>query len=194
MNQRIDIINNSRIFSASKSKPLQKRIYNSLSLIIIFSILSTLGILGILFSMIVDWFGLNFNLSWDTSSTIVVSSIFCLVFLAESLYSYILLKHIKRGLAKSIKKNVQAINTELQIILTQKVALTNNKLVFILGLVILICALLVKIFDTEFIYMYVWNYFKIPLLIFYVLFFRQTIKNLILIKRNNMLYEISSFK
>jgi hypothetical protein len=194
MNQRIDIINSSRILSTSKSKPLQSRINNSLWLIVIFSILSIVSILGVLFSMIVDWFNLNFNLNWSTSSTVVISSIFCLVFLSESLYSYLFLKHIKKTNSKILVKNVSAINTELEQIVSNKLVLTSNKPVFILGLIIFLVAIVIKVVDTNFLYLYIWSYFKIPLLVFYILFFRQAIKNLILIKRNNLLFEITCLK
>ena len=194
MNQRIDIINSSRILSTSKSKPLQSRINNSLWLIVIFSILSIVSILGVLFSMIVDWFNLNFNLNWSTSSTVVISSIFCLVFLSESLYSYLFLKHIKKTNSKILVKNVPAINTELEQIVSNKLVLTSNKPVFILGLIIFLVAIVIKVVDTNFLYLYIWSYFKIPLLVFYILFFRQAIKNLILIKRNNLLFEITCLK
>lgn len=194
MNQRLNIINTYRFLSGNKNKPLQVRIYNSLSLIIIFSVLSICCILGVLFSMLVDWFSLDFNLTWAKSSTIVVSSILCLLFLTESLYSYVFLKHIKRNLGKIENKNAQVINKELINIITNKMSVLSNKLLFILGVVIFIVAILVKFFDTDFVYLYIWNYFKIPLLFFYFLLFKQTIQNLIYIKRNNILFEISGIK
>jgi hypothetical protein len=194
MSQRIDIINNSRILSTSKSKPLQKRIYNSLLLISVFSLLSLLCILGVVFSMLVDWFNLKFNLTWATSSAIVISSIFSLIFLSESLYAYVLLKHIKRTQGISVKNHVKAVNDELEILVSTKTDLNNNIFTFILGICIITCALLVKFFETDFIYMYLWNFLKIPLLVFYILFFRQVVKNLVQIKRNNLLFEITCLR
>jgi len=192
MEQRIDIINKYRFLSGNKRKPLQTRIYSRLTFIIIFSILALLSICGVIFSMIVDWFNLDFNLTWNTSSTLVLSSIFCLLFLAESLYSYLLLKHLKRIENKDIKKNAAAVNQELNFIIAKQLLLTSNKFLFVFGIIILIPALMMQFYGAAL--TFVWPYFQIPLLIFYFLLFRHAIKNMIHIKRNNILFEITCIK
>ncbi|UYW01450.1 hypothetical protein K5I29_00380 [Flavobacterium agricola] len=194
MERRIEIINSYKFLSGNKNKPLQTRIYNSLTFIIVFSVLGLLCLTGVVFAMLVDWFHLNFSLTWNKSSALVISSILCLLFLAESFYSYLLLKHIKRAQNKKANKNAELVNLELNQIISKQMRLTSNKLLFILGLAIVICALLVEFFNTDVLYVYLWNYLKIPLLIFYVLLFKQVIKNLIQIKRNNILFEITCLK
>jgi len=190
MDQRINIINNYRFLTGNKSKPLQTRINNSLTFIVIFSIVGIVGIIGVLFSILVDWFGLSYSIHWKNSGLLVVWSILILLFLSEYLYSYILLKHIKRNIGKIENNRAEAINTELMSIFSKKMQPTSNKVLLIFGIIIFIAAIASVMLDTNSLCLTIWNYFKIPLLLFYFLLFKQTIKNLILIKRNNILFEI----
>ena len=176
---RIQLINNFKPFVFSKKKPLNQRLSNcTISLII--SSISLVVLIGYGYlTIILELIGFQDFFGWNKSGLIMIVLILNSISFQNSVFQYLLLKHIRFLNQSSDQFIDREINENLQKIINELNTPFTTKTVVIGFYVLLVCLLLNYITSSTFEY---GNCFKIPFVlysIYFVKLFWNNYKNLL---------------
>lgn len=176
---RIQLINNFKPFVFSKKKPLNQKLSNcTISLII--SSISLVALIGYGYlTIILELIGIQDFFGWNKSGLIMIVLILNSISFQNSVFQYLLLKHIRFLNQSSDQFIDREVNENLQKIINELNTPFTSKNVVIGFCVLLISLLLNCITSSTFEY---GNYFKIPFVlysIYFVKLFWNNYKNLL---------------
>ena len=176
---RIEIINSYRLLIGSRNKSTKSRIRINYFFwgIMLAGLIFALAI--IFYAAIAGLLSIETRINWTKSTLIVICSISLVYDLANRLNSIILLKHLQN--IEEVQN--RTIETHLNVDLENTILKLNepekNILVIVLGALILLSAVLQQLDYPQY-----WDFFKIPILLFFVLKGIETVQNLSKLKSN----------
>ena len=176
---RIEIINSYRLLIGSRNKSTKSRIRINYFFggIMLAGLIFALAI--IFYAAIAGLLSIETRINWTKSTLIVICSISLVYDLANRLNSIILLKHLQN--IEEVQN--RTIETHLNVDLENTISKLNepekNILVIVLGALILLSAVLQQLDYPQY-----WDFFKIPILLFFVLKGIETVQNLSKLKSN----------
>lgn len=176
---RIEIINSYRLLIGSRNKSTKSRIR-------INYFFGGIMLAGLIFALVIIFYAaiagllsIETKINWTKSTLIVICSISIVYDLANRLNSIILLKHLQN--IEEVQN--RTIETHLNVDLENTISKLNepekNILVIVLGALILLSAVLQQLDYPQY-----WDFFKIPILLFFVLKGIETVQNLSKLKSN----------
>ena len=176
---RIEIINSYRLLIGSRNKSTKSRIR-------INYFFGGIMLAGLIFALVIIFYAaiagllsIETRINWTKSTLIVICSISIVYDLANRLNSIILLKHLQN--IEEVQN--RTIETHLNVDLENTISKLNepekNILVIVLGALILLSAVLQQLDYPQY-----WDFFKIPILLFFVLKGIETVQNLSKLKSN----------
>ena len=179
LSDRIEIINSYRLLIGSRNKSTKSRIR-------INYFFGGIMLAGLIFALVIIFYAaiagllsIETKINWTKSTLIVICSISIVYDLANRLNSIILLKHLQN--IEEVQN--RTIETHLNVDLENTISKLNepekNILVIVLGALILLSAVLQQLDYPQY-----WDFFKIPILLFFVLKGIETVQNLSKLKSN----------
>ena len=176
---RIQLINNFKPFAFSKKKPLDQRLSNcTISLII--SSISLVVLIGYGYlSITLELIGIQDIFVWNKSGLIMIVLILNSISFQNSVFQYLLLKHIRFLNQSSDQFIDREINDNLQKIINELNTPFTTKTVVLAICLLLICLLLNYVTSSNFEY---GKCFKIPFILYSIYFiklFWNNYKNLL---------------
>ena len=176
---RIEIINSYRLLIGSRNKSTKSRIRINYFFGGIMLAGSIFALAIIFYAAIAGLLSIETRINWTKSTLIVICSISLVYDLANRLNSIILLKHLQN--IEEVQN--RTIETHLNVDLENTISKLNepekNILVIVLGALILLSAVLQQLDYPQY-----WDFFKIPILLFFVLKGIETVQNLSKLKSN----------
>lgn len=166
---RIQLINNFKPFVFSKKKPLNQRLSNcTISLII--SSISLVVLIGYGYlTIILELIGIHDFFGWNKNGLIMIVLILNSISFQNSVFQYLLLKHIRFLNQSSDQFIDREVNENLQKIINELNAPFTTKTVVLAICLLLICLLLNYITSSNFEY---GNCFKIPFILYSIYFIK----------------------
>lgn len=133
----------------------------------------------IFYAAIAGLLSIETRINWTKSTLIVISSISLVYDLANRLNSIILLKHLQ-NIEEAQNRTIEThLNVDLENTISKLNEPEKNILVIVLGALILLSAVLQQLDYPQY-----WDFFKIPILLFFVLKGIETVQNLSKLKSN----------
>jgi len=179
LSDRIEIINSYRLLIGSRNKSTKSRIRINYFFGGIMLAGSIFALAIIFYAAIAGLLSIETRINWTKSTLIVICSISIVYDLANRLNSIILLKHLQN--IEEVQN--RTIETHLNVDLENTISKLNepekNILVIVLGALILLSAVLQQLDYPQY-----WDFFKIPILLFFVLKGIETVQNLSKLKSN----------
>ena len=179
LSDRIEIINSYRLLIGSRNKSTKSRIRINYFFGGIMLTGSIFALAIIFYAAIAGLLSIETRINWTNSTLIVICSISIVYDLANRLNSIILLKHLQN--IEEVQN--RTIETHLNVDLENTISKLNepekNILVIVLGALILLSAVLQQLDYPQY-----WDFFKIPILLFFVLKGIETVQNLSKLKSN----------
>ena len=179
LSDRIEIINSYRLLIGSKNKSTKSRIR-------INYFFGGIMLAGLIFALVIIFYAaiagllsIETRINWTKSTLIVISSISLVYDLANRLNSIILLKHLQ-NIEEAQNRTIEThLNVDLENTISKLNEPEKNILVIVLGALILLSAVLQQLDYPQY-----WDFFKIPILLFFVLKGIETVQNLSKLKSN----------
>lgn len=141
---------------------------------------------GLIFALVIIFYAaiagllsIETKINWTKSTLIVICSISIVYDLANRLNSIILLKHLQ-NIEEAQNRTIEThLNVDLENTISKLNEPEKNILVIVLGALILLSAVLQQLDYPQY-----WDFFKIPILLFFVLKGIETVQNLSKLKSN----------
>ena len=176
---RIEIINSYRLLIGSRNKSTKSRIRINYFFGGIMLAGSIFALAIIFYAAIAGLLSIETRINWTKSTLIVISSISLVYDLANRLNSIILLKHLQ-NIEEAQNRTIEThLNVDLENTISKLNEPEKNILVIVLGALILLSAVLQQLDYPQY-----WDFFKIPILLFFVLKGIETVQNLSKLKSN----------
>ena len=176
---RIEIINSYRLLIGSRNKSTKSRIRINYFFGGIMLAGSIFALAIIFYAAIAGLLSIETRINWTKSTLIVICSISIVYDLANRLNSIILLKHLQ-NIEEAQNRTIEThLNVDLENTISKLNEPEKNILVIVLGALILLSAVLQQLDYPQY-----WDFFKIPILLFFVLKGIETVQNLSKLKSN----------